>query len=178
MALALRVVVPADEPARPASVAVTGTTGAVILRLPEAPLLDFLLAIPLVLILGGPAGEELVFRAYAQHELQTEISPLATAPIIGAGVVIWHVPLIALGYLGWPMMICTVAVSRSSTPGSTRRAAASGRWWRCTSRSTISGPEYIGSMVAEPDGQFVYRLFFLPFYLPGPAGSSGSADRT
>jgi membrane protease YdiL (CAAX protease family) len=147
-----------------ASVGLAGASGAAIRPLPELGLLDFILAIPLVLVLGGPAGEELAFRGYAQQELQKAVTPLTAALLIGGGVVIWHAPLLALGNLGWPMAVCIVAVS--IVYAWLYRAGGS-VWPVVVLHFSVNyfGPEYIGSMVAEPEGQFIYQLFFLGFYL-------------
>jgi uncharacterized protein len=145
------------------SVALAAMTGAAIRPLPELALLDLVLMIPIMLI-AGPLEEEVTFRGYAQYELQRVVSPLAAALIIGVGVVVWHAPLILLGNLGWPMMICIVAVS--VVYGWLYRMGGS-VWPVVALHFSVNyfGPEFIGSMVTEPDGQFVYRLFFMAFYL-------------
>lgn len=145
------------------SVGLAALTGARLQPLPVYGLLDFLLAIPLVLI-SGPSEEELTFRGYAQHEMQKQISPLAAALIIGVGVAIWHAPLIIIGDMGWPMATCVVAVSVVYA----WLYRMGGSVWPVVGLHfsvNYFGAEFFGSMVAEPSGQFVYRLFFLAFYL-------------
>ena len=145
------------------SVGLAAMTGAAIRPLPEIGLLDFLLAVPLVLI-AGPLEEEVTFRGYMQHELQQVISPLAAALIIGVGVVVWHAPFLILGAMGWPMAICIVAVS---VVYAWLYRMGGSVWPVVALHFSVNyfGPELFGSMVAEPEGQFVYRLFFMAFYL-------------
>lgn len=74
---------------------------AIAIGVPHGPLpvytpLEFVMFIPLVL-LDGPAPEEVSFRGLGQHELQHAISPLAASLYIGLGVLIWHLPVVAAG---------------------------------------------------------------------------------
>jgi uncharacterized protein len=46
-------------------------------------------------------GEEPGFRGYALPHLQARLSPLAAAGILGVMTAGWHLPLVALGNLGW-----------------------------------------------------------------------------
>ncbi len=59
----------------------------------------------------GPVPEELTFRGYGQHELQTTMSPFAASLWIGFGVVIWHLPLFISGEDPWVIAIAVMAVS-------------------------------------------------------------------
>lgn len=58
---------------------------------------DRWLAVPstfaLVLLLGGPLGEEFGWRGFSQPRLQNRLSILASSLIIGAGSALWHLPL-------------------------------------------------------------------------------------
>lgn len=147
-----------------ASVALAALSGAVIRPLPALDPIDFVLAIPLVLIMGGPVGEELAFRGLAQHELQRQMTPLIAALIIGVGVVIWHAPLVMAGEIGWPMAICIVAVS---VVYAWLYRMGGSVWPLVVLHFSVNyfGPNYFGSMLADPQGQFVYRLFFVAFYV-------------
>jgi CAAX protease family protein len=59
--------------------------------------LDRWLAVPstfaLVLLLGGPLGEEFGWRGYSQPRLQNRLGILASSLIIGVGSALWHLPL-------------------------------------------------------------------------------------
>ena len=145
------------------SVALAAMTGAPIRPLPELALLDLVLAIPFILI-AGPLEEEVTFRGYMQHELQQVISPLTAALIIGVGVVVWHTPLLLLGEMGWPMAVCIVAVS---VVYAWLYRMGGSVWPVVALHFSVNyfGPELFGSMVTGSDGQFVYRLFFMTFYL-------------
>jgi membrane protease YdiL (CAAX protease family) len=79
--------------------------------LPPNTLVDFVILVPVILILAGPATEEPGFRAYGLHELQATVSPLAASLWIGVGVLIWHAPVLLLGNIDWPVAINIVAVS-------------------------------------------------------------------
>jgi membrane protease YdiL (CAAX protease family) len=99
-----------------------------------------------------------------QHELQQVISPLMAALVIGVGVVVWHAPLIIIGDLGWPMTICIVAVS---VVYAWLYRMGGSVWPVVALHFSVNyfGPELFGSMVTGADGQFVYRLFFMAFYI-------------
>jgi membrane protease YdiL (CAAX protease family) len=59
----------------------------------------------------GPVGEELAFRGWGQYRLQTTMSPLAAALLIGVGVIGWHLPIFATGTIEWTNVIALPAVS-------------------------------------------------------------------
>jgi membrane protease YdiL (CAAX protease family) len=146
-----------------ASVGLAAFTGASIQPLPELAFLDFVLAIPIILI-AGPLEEEVTFRGYMQHELQQVISPLAAALIIGIGVVIWHAPLLIIGSLGWPMAVCIIAVS---VVYAWLYRMGGSVWPVVALHFSVNyfGGELLGSMVTGAYGQFVYQLFFMAFYI-------------
>jgi membrane protease YdiL (CAAX protease family) len=58
---------------------------------------DRWLAVPstfaLVLLLGGPLGEEFGWRGYSQPRLQNRLGILASSLIVGVGSAAWHLPL-------------------------------------------------------------------------------------
>jgi membrane protease YdiL (CAAX protease family) len=59
------------------------------------------LAIRLVNPTDSALGEEPGFRGYALPHLQAGMSPLAAAGVLGVLTAGWHIPLVALGNLGW-----------------------------------------------------------------------------
>jgi uncharacterized protein len=88
---------------------------AILLGTPHGPLpvytpLEYVMFLPLVLI-DGPAPEELSFRGFGQHELQNAVSPLAASLWIGLGVLIWHLPVLMRQDIPWPIAIAIIAVS-------------------------------------------------------------------
>jgi membrane protease YdiL (CAAX protease family) len=64
-----------------------------------------------IVLAAGPLPEEVSFRGYGQHELQETMSPFAASLWIGAGVVIWHVPLFVAGEDSWLIVVAIMAVS-------------------------------------------------------------------
>jgi membrane protease YdiL (CAAX protease family) len=56
-------------------------------------------------------GEEPGFRGYALPHLQDRLSPLAAAGVLGVLTAGWHVPLVALGNLGWIGLPSTVVIT-------------------------------------------------------------------
>ncbi len=78
--------------------------------LPPRGVAEFLILIPIMLIMG-PLPEELAFRGYGQHELQKQLSPLAASLWIGFGVVVWHLPLLVGGYIPPFIALALPAVS-------------------------------------------------------------------
>jgi membrane protease YdiL (CAAX protease family) len=59
----------------------------------------------------GPVGEELAFRGWGQYKLQSIMSPFAASLLIGLGVVVWHLPIIALGDIPVVAVLALPAVS-------------------------------------------------------------------
>ena len=53
----------------------------------------YLLLLPVMIVVGGPLGEELGFRGYALPLLQQRHAALVAVAILGAGHVLWHLPL-------------------------------------------------------------------------------------
>lgn len=145
-----------------ASLWLAAASGAPTQPLPGREFAEFIILIPVMLLLG-PLPEEISFRGYGQHELQTEISPLGAALWIGIGVLIWHVPLFLAGNVPWPFIVTIVAVSVVYA------------WLYQIGRSVwplvllhfvvnYFGGEWLGEMIAD-DGQVVYSLYFMAFYL-------------
>jgi len=54
---------------------------------------EFVLLIPIQILVGGPLGEELGWRGYVLPALQRRYAPLLAVLILGIGHVIWHLPL-------------------------------------------------------------------------------------
>ena len=59
----------------------------------------------------SPLGEEAGFRGYALPHLQDRWSPLASAGVLGVLTAGWHIPLVALGNLGWIGLPSTVVIT-------------------------------------------------------------------
>jgi uncharacterized protein len=59
------------------------------------------LAIRMVNPADSALGEEPGFRGYALPHLQDRRSPMASAAVLGVLTAGWHIPLVALGNLGW-----------------------------------------------------------------------------
>jgi len=55
--------------------------------------LEFLLILPLMVLIGGALGEELGWRGFALPVLQRGFSPLAAVGVIFVAHAIWHLPL-------------------------------------------------------------------------------------
>jgi membrane protease YdiL (CAAX protease family) len=72
---------------------------------------DELVFYAVLVAIAGPIPEELTFRGYGQHELQTGMAPLTASLWIGVGVVIWHLPLLISGQIPWLIVITIMAVS-------------------------------------------------------------------
>ena len=69
------------------------------------------LAFALFEIINGPYPEEVSFRGHGQHDLQQTMSPLQASLWIGIGVLIWHLPLLILNFIPWPLAVALPAVS-------------------------------------------------------------------
>jgi membrane protease YdiL (CAAX protease family) len=76
----------------------------------EGILSSLILIVPMAFALG-PVGEELAFRGWGQHKLQSRMSPFVAAIVIGVGVVVWHLPLLVLGDIPVVVVITLPAVS-------------------------------------------------------------------
>lgn len=145
------------------SIWLASMTGVVVQALPPRGIIEFLVLIPIILLFG-PAPEELSFRGYGQHELQTAMTPLTAALLIGFGVLIWHIPLFLLGEVPYPFVITLVAVSvvyawLYQTGGSV--------WPLVTLHFAVNyfGGNYLGTMMAGQAGQVIYAWFFAAFYI-------------
>ena len=69
------------------------------------------LALRMVNPTDSPLGEEPGFRGYALPHLQDRLSPLAAAGVLGVLTAGWHLPLVALGNLGWIGLPSTVLIA-------------------------------------------------------------------
>ncbi len=69
------------------------------------------LAIRVVNPTDSALGEEPGFRGYALPHLQDRWSPLASAGVLGVLTAGWHIPLVALGNLGWIGLPSTVVIT-------------------------------------------------------------------
>ena len=145
-----------------ASVALATAIGAPKQPLPSREWAEFLILIPVMLLLG-PLPEEISFRGYGQHELQETLSPLVAAIWIGIGVLIWHSPLLLIGKIPWPFIVTIVAVSVVYA----WLYRSGGSVWPLVLlhfQVNYFGGEWLGRYIAE-DGQIVYSIFFMAFYL-------------
>jgi uncharacterized protein len=70
-----------------------------------------LLALRMVNPTDSALGEEPGFRGYALPHLQRRLSPLAAAGVLGLLTAGWHLPLVALGNLGWIGIPSTVVIT-------------------------------------------------------------------
>jgi membrane protease YdiL (CAAX protease family) len=57
---------------------------------------ELLVYIPIILVIGGPLGEELGWRGFLQPHLQRRMAPLWAALLVGAVWTAWHMPLVWL----------------------------------------------------------------------------------
>lgn len=79
------------------ALAVQWSIGGTIPPLPSARLVMVALAqFPLVLILGGPLGEEFGWRGYALPKLSERVGWRWAGVIVGAAWTLWHVPLLLM----------------------------------------------------------------------------------
>jgi uncharacterized protein len=146
-----------------ASLWLASKAGVAIQSLPPRGAVEFLILIPIMLI-AGPAPEEVSFRGYGQSLLQTVTSPLTAAIWIGAGVAVWHIPLFLLGNVPYPFIVTLVAVSIVYA----WLYQLGGSIWPVVALHfsvNYFGGEYFGTMIAEPAGQRVYAWFFAAFYV-------------
>lgn len=145
-----------------ASIWLAATSGAPTRPLPEREVLEFIILVPIMLLLG-PLPEEVSFRGYGQHELQKEITPLSAAIWIGIGVLVWHVPLFLAGDVPWPFILTIVAVSVVYA----WLYQLSGSVWPLVLLHFVVnyfGGEWLGETIAD-DGQVTYSLYFMAFYV-------------
>jgi uncharacterized protein len=70
-----------------------------------------MLAWRVVDVTDGAAGEEPGWRGFAVPHLQSRLSPLSTAGLLGILVAGWHVPLVAMGSLTAVALPSTVAIT-------------------------------------------------------------------
>lgn len=128
---------------------------------PRGPV-EFLVLIPIILLLG-PLPEEVSFRGYGQHELQETMSPLSASISIGIGVLIWHAPVFLLGNVPWPFIITIVAVS---VVYAWLYRSGHSVWPLVLLHFQVNyfGGEWLGRYIAD-EGQIAYSLFFMAFYL-------------
>lgn len=146
-----------------ASLFLAAKSGAVLQPLPPREAIEFLILVP-IMLLAGPAPEELSFRGHGQFQLQQAMSPLAAALWIGVGVVVWHLPLFWLGHVPYPFIITLVAVSVVYA----WLYRASGSIWPAVALHwsvNYFGGEYLGTMLTSPAGQTIYAWYFMAFYV-------------
>jgi membrane protease YdiL (CAAX protease family) len=58
-----------------------------------ASALEFLVVLPIMIVVGGPLGEELAWRGYALPVLQQRHRPLVAVLVLAVGHAVWHLPL-------------------------------------------------------------------------------------
>lgn len=145
-----------------ASIWLASVSGAATLPLEARGFGEFLVLIPIMLI-AGPAPEELSFRGYGQHELQQEMTPLSAAIWIGIGVLIWHVPLFLFGEVPWPFVATLVAVS---VVYAWLYQFGGSVWPLVTLHFVVNyfGGNWLGQIIAG-SGQVTYAIYFGLFYL-------------
>lgn len=144
------------------SIALAAANGAPTQPIASRGAVEFLVLIPIMLLLG-PLPEEVSFRGYGQHELQETMSPLSASIWIGIGVLIWHTPLFLLGNVPWPFMITIVAVS---VVYAWLYRSGNSVWPLVLLHFQVNyfGGEWLGRYIAD-EGQVIYSLFFMAFYL-------------
>jgi membrane protease YdiL (CAAX protease family) len=54
---------------------------------------EFVVVLPIMILAGGPLGEELAWRGYALPVLQQRHRALVAVLVLGAGHALWHLPL-------------------------------------------------------------------------------------
>jgi membrane protease YdiL (CAAX protease family) len=60
---------------------------------PSIPWGQMALLLPVILVVGGPLGEEIGWRGYALPELLTKQGPIAASVIVAGIWMLWHLPL-------------------------------------------------------------------------------------
>jgi membrane protease YdiL (CAAX protease family) len=74
--------------------AATGALGAPAASMPgPVSLLEFVLVLPVMVLVGGPLGEELGWRGYALPALVRDHRPLTAVGLLGLAHLLWHLPL-------------------------------------------------------------------------------------
>jgi membrane protease YdiL (CAAX protease family) len=121
-----------------------------------------LMAVPIVLM-DGPAPEEPAFRGYGQHELQETLSPLVASLWIGLGVLIWHLPVLLLQQISWPIAFALPAVS---VVYAWLYQVGGSVWPLVALHFTVNyfGGEYFGRMFADQDAP-VWTGFLSVFFV-------------
>jgi membrane protease YdiL (CAAX protease family) len=106
----------------PAAVAlgslVAGTSeGAGVLAFDPSLIVTFLVNLPVLLVLGGPLGEEAGWRGFALPRLQTSLGPVLASLVIGCIWACWHLPNFMIPQMGtwqgsvWMYLVLTVLLS-------------------------------------------------------------------
>ena len=136
--------------------------GAPTQTLPQREWLEFVILVPVMLIMG-PLEEELTFRGYGQVELQRTMSPLAAAILIGLGVVVWHIPLFLIGSIELPYLIILPSVS---VVYAWLYQKGGSIWPVVLLHFTVNyfGGEWLGQMIL-PQGQFMEAVFHTAIYV-------------
>jgi len=130
--------------------------------LPARDFTEFLVLIPIILVLG-PATEEPAFRGYGQHDLQQAISPLSASLLIGLGVLVWHAPLLVLGEIPPPLILTLIAVSVVYA----WLYQMGGSVWPLVTLHFVQnyfGGEYFG-LIFAPEDAWVWTGFLTAFYV-------------
>lgn len=145
-----------------ASIWLAKASGAPTAPLPPREILEFVILIPIMLLMG-PLPEEISFRGYGQHELQAEMTPLNAAIWIGIGVLVWHAPLLLAGNVPWPFIVTIVAVS---VVYAWLYQVGGSVWPLILLHFVVNyfGGEWLGAVIA-PDGQVTYALWYAAFYV-------------
>ncbi len=144
------------------SVLLAKAVGVSTAALPAREAGEWLILIPIILILG-PAPEEPAFRGFGQHELQATMSPLAAGLWIGLGVLVWHLPLLVLGEIPPPLVVTLIAVSVIYA----WLYVAGGSIWPLVTLHFVQnyfGAEYLGTIFADADA-WVWTGFLTLFYV-------------
>jgi len=145
-----------------ASAGLAAASGAETQALPERGILEFIILVPLLLLLG-PIEEEPAFRGYGQHELEQTMSPLSASLWIGVGVLVWHAPILATGTIPWPFALTLVTVS---VVYAWLYRSGGSVWPLVTLHFSVNyfGGNYLGTLIA-PSGQVLYAVYFAAFFL-------------
>lgn len=164
------------------SLGVAIASGAATRPLPALEPLEYLILVPVVLLMG-PATEEPAFRGHAQVALEGQMSPLAAAILVGLGVVVWHAPLLLTGAIAWPFAV-TIALVSVVYAWLLRMGGSV--WPLVLLHFTVNyvGGELLGGVLADAQGQILYALVFCGVFTLAVAaivlrfGASLDGDRT